>query len=359
MTEIKKWNGWKKIAPSERENVLPLIPEADTGKSQKSIPTLAPKVVEFHKPFALNNLKKIDTKAPTQKAFEKYSREISRIDEIKKPEGCTICGNDISKEYFILYHPQRIKICRGCRQSKKRCPNCLDLHGLQIGKHIPMCDDCSNKKYCTSCLLTFESTELTRIEGKKGVYCESCLKGQPCHFCQVPTKSTLGESNLFICQYCASTSINDLNQIFEIEDQVKNILSLIVKPLPLAACELDMMDPLKPSTEPIHISGSTVMVARGIPMRFLTQCLVDFYSETILKSLPQLTKSTNLHQAFKTYFRLIIWHKTGDYINYEAEKKSGLRSSKEFQPLFQAFDKLGAEGSWKYLTSVLKKTPPV
>jgi hypothetical protein len=48
-----------------------------------------------------------------------------------------------------------------------------------------------------------------------------------------------------------------------------------------------------------------------------------------------------------------MWAKTGDYLAFENEKAIGLKSLKEFRPLFQAYDKLGSEGSWKYLVKLI------
>ncbi len=342
---VKKWGGWEVIKKEDlvkqaeaRAPVMP--PEVDSASSPQA---------KLEKPFDPKKLEKIEPKKITEAEQLAYARELSRIDQFAKPEVCALCGNSIAKEFFLLRTPEAVKICRSCKQSDNRCPNCREVHRIEVKGLTAFCKSCKIQKECTSCARPVSPTDIHRVEGKKGVYCAECFSGKErCLFCGLPTKIHLENNPRNICTFCQADALTDEGAALDSLDKVIHFFfglddKLTIEVLPV------MFDPA--ATFRVH--QDVFYFPKGAPEAWLQSRLVDYYARQIIASWKKVKPASPLAASLSIFFQMIFADHLKDFLRFEEWKKTGLRSNKEFQPLHQAWYKLGAGPAVKYLKKLL------
>lgn len=331
---LKKWGGWEVIRKADLEKVPEPPPKASEKKLEKG---LDPKKLE-----------KIETRKITEAEQEAYARQLSKIDQIAKPEVCALCGNSIQKEFFLLRTPEPIRICRSCKQSDNRCPNCGEVHRIEVKGLTGFCRNCKGKE-CVSCGTPITPDEIRRVEGKKGVYCESCFSGKErCSFCALPTKRRLEGSVQHLCVYCKVESVTDEGKALDILDGVLQFFykldeSLVLEVLPVAF-ENSLL---------FQAKNDVFYFPKGVPESWLQGRFVEHYARETIRRWKKVKPASPLAVSLSIFFQMLFADHLKDFLRFEEWKKTGLRAHKEFQPLYQTFYKSGAGPALRYLKKLL------
>jgi len=418
--KIKKWVSWKKITKKEvSEPGARIVPDADSSaaglikpvppSTDISLPSSADNPVPLSadeqfspdasgisgisdgrllKSYDFSRLPKVQKDLINEKIQIKFAEEVSRINEIKKPDICALCGSKITKDYFIVWSPNKLKICRGCRQTIPRCTNCGDLIKDTVkGITQTCCADCRSKSLCTACGAKFpqKSEVFTlppdhalnqksclanykfRLPGKKGLFCADCIKDTACPVCGIPIqkkiKGEAGNTIYYLCSFCASKAILSQQQADETQFEVLDFLYSIDKETDIIPLEIRLIsyDPAyfqnrnQVNSFYVHVHGN-LSILTGTPVTVLMHILLDIHIRAAAIKIPSVNSNINLLNAYTTFVKMLFYENCRMFIEASAEKEYGLKNFTVFQPMYKAFYKMGIPESYAYINTIYKKS---
>ncbi len=215
--KIKKWGNWEKISSFKKNK---------KDSKQKEEKNNQGKIV---KNYDVTKLDKINLKAIKEKYSQVYSKQVSKINEIKAPKICYFCGVSIQKESFFVFIPQEKEICRACLQTKNQCKNCgVLIASLQVkGMDQKYCVYCKPQTKCSASNKSLLISEGSRLEGTCGFFSKEALsRGKKCFFCQFPAFEIFSKDskNPFLCLKCSSTLLKNESDFHSVHLDITSFL---------------------------------------------------------------------------------------------------------------------------------------
>ncbi|MBN8215925.1 MAG: hypothetical protein J0L75_04750 [Spirochaetes bacterium] len=333
---IRTWDGWKKLSEDEKAGALRV-------RGPESAPPAppAPKADPYPKGLVPASMERIDTRAQAARLHEAAMAKLARLDTIGRPKLCALCGQDLGDARFVLYAPERTHICRGCRQSAKRCPHCMEVHKPGTLGKGDACEDC-RARACTCCGAALGG-EARRFEWRKGAYCPSCFEAGPrCTFCGLPTRDLLAGTPWPACVFCKPTGLPGIEKAVETADRVASFLRTLDRDFRLPDLPIFFQDPARPKTSPWHLEHGEIHLTASAPEVWFQRQVCDHLSGEAVSAWSKVKTPSPLKNALSRYFRMLWFEHDGHFVALEEEKRVGLRQFPEFQPLFQSWSRLGS-----------------
>lgn len=286
---VRAFTGWRKIEETEKENIV----RAPAPRPEPTPPAAPARAKIREGALDPRRLPRIDRLALERAQAERFAREVAGTDAVPKVEPCKVCGADATNDFFWLLRPEKTRICRACRQSRNRCPHCLDVHRREPPKgEPPPCRAC-RPGVCRSC-------GSDRVEGggrishRKGWFCAACLGGSRCFACRAPSKTPLPGFPWMLCGDCRVTSLTGEESRDAVRDEAAAFLRALLGPLAFRLPEVRVFSPSSPPEGGFPAGGwllqdDWLWVPPLVPERFLAGLLPVVSAGPALSAFRTLT----------------------------------------------------------------------
>jgi hypothetical protein len=214
------------------------------------------------------------------------------------------------------------------------------------------CEDCRVRS-CTCCGAALGGTGKRR-EWHKGAYCPACFDGGPwCAFCGLPTRDTLAGTPWPACQFCRPTGLSGIDSAVETADRVAAFLRTLDRGFQVPDLPVFLQDPSRPWSGPWKLEKGEIHIVASAPDVWFQKQVCDHLGGEAISAWRKVKAGSPLREALLRFFRMLWFDHDGHFVALEEEKRTGLRSTPEFQPLFQTWSRLGSQKASAHFRKLL------